>query len=92
MCLDQEALGSTVLVGTGCSLVIAIPVCTYINAFRFARWNSDYRYAIFRLRQTVRRQLGPPSSRVIGVPSRINLPADVEKSGPPCLEAVAKDR
>jgi hypothetical protein len=55
MYLDQEALGSAVLVGTGCSLVIAIPVCTYINAFRFARWNSDYRCAIFRLRQTVRR-------------------------------------
>jgi hypothetical protein len=41
MCLDQEAVGSMVIAGTGCSLVIAIPVYTYINALRFARWNSD---------------------------------------------------
>ena len=55
MCLNQGAAGSTLLVGTGCSLVIAMPVCIYINACRFSRWKSDYRRAIFRLRQTVRR-------------------------------------
>ena len=55
MCLNQQALGMTVLVSTGATLVIAIPVWAYIDALRFARWRSDYRRAILRLRQTVHR-------------------------------------
>lgn len=55
MCLDQQVLGVAVLVGTGCILVIAMPVWAYIDALRYARWSSDYRRAILRLRQTVHR-------------------------------------
>jgi hypothetical protein len=55
ICLNQQALEMTVLVSTGSTLVLAIPVWAYIDALRFARWSSDYRRAILRLRQTVHR-------------------------------------
>ena len=55
ICLNQRALEITVLVSTGSTLVIAVPVWAYIDALRFGRWSSDYRRAIFRLRQTVHR-------------------------------------
>jgi hypothetical protein len=55
MCLNQQALGMTVFVSTGATLVIAMPVWAYIDALRFACWRSDYRRAILRLRQTVHR-------------------------------------
>jgi len=51
--LNQQALEMTVLVSTGSTLAIAMPVWAYIDALRFARWSSDYRRAILRLRQTV---------------------------------------
>ena len=54
-CLNQRALEMTVLVSTGSIIVIAMPVWAYIDALRFARWSSDYRRAILRLRQTVHR-------------------------------------
>ena len=46
ICLDQRALEMTVLVRTGSTLVIAMPVWAYIDALRFGRWSSDYRRAI----------------------------------------------
>jgi hypothetical protein len=55
ICLNQQALEMTVLASTGFTLVIAMPVWAYIDALRFARWSSDYRRAILRLRQTVHR-------------------------------------
>ena len=55
ICLNQQELEMTVLVSTGSTLVIGMPVWAYIDALRFARWSSDYRRAILRLRQTVRR-------------------------------------
>ena len=55
ICLNQQDLEMTVLVSTGSTLVIGMPVWAYIDALRFARWSSDYRRAILRLRQTVRR-------------------------------------
>jgi hypothetical protein len=55
ICLNQQALEMTVLVSTGSTLVIGMPVWAYIDALRFARWSSDYRRAILRLRQTVHR-------------------------------------
>jgi hypothetical protein len=54
-CLNQQALETTALVSTGSTLVIAMPLWAYIDALRFARWSSDYRCAILRLRQTVYR-------------------------------------
>ena len=53
--LDQQALETTALVSTGSTLVIAMPLWAYVDALRFARWSSDYRRAILRLRQTVHR-------------------------------------
>ena len=53
--LNQQALEMTVLVSTGSTLAIAMPVWAYIDALRFARWSSDYRRAILRLRQSVHR-------------------------------------
>jgi hypothetical protein len=55
MFLNQQGLEMTVVVGMGCTFVAAMPVWAYLNARRFARWASDYRCAIFRLYQTVRR-------------------------------------
>jgi Na+/melibiose symporter-like transporter len=56
MCLTQQALvETTVLPGIGYTIVGAIPVWAYLDAVRYARWKSDYRRAIFRLLQTVRR-------------------------------------
>lgn len=55
ICLNQQALEMTVLVSIGSTLVIAMPVWAYIDALRYARWSSDYRRAILRLRQTVHR-------------------------------------
>jgi hypothetical protein len=55
ICLNQQALEMTALVSTGSTLLIAMPVWAYIDALRFARWSSDYRRAILRLRQTVHR-------------------------------------
>ena len=55
ICLNQRALEMTALLGTGSTLVIALPVWAYIDALRFGRWSSDYRRAILRLRQTVHR-------------------------------------
>jgi hypothetical protein len=55
MCLNQEALGMTVLVATGYTLLIVMPVWARLDALRFARWTSEYRRAISRLRQTVHR-------------------------------------
>ena len=55
ICLNQRALEMTVLVSTGSTLVIAMPVWAYIDALRFGRWSSDYRSAILRLRQTIHR-------------------------------------
>lgn len=55
ICINQPALEMTMLVSTGSTLVIAIPVWAYIDALRFARWSSDYRRAVLRLRQTVHR-------------------------------------
>ena len=55
MFLNQQVLEMIVLVGMGCTIVAAMPVWAYSDALRFARWASDYRCAIFRLYQTVRR-------------------------------------
>jgi len=55
ICINLPALEMTVLVSTGSTLVIAIPAWAYIDALRFARWSSDYRRAVLRLRQTVHR-------------------------------------
>jgi hypothetical protein len=46
---------TTVLPGIGCTIVAAMPTWAYLDAVRFARWNSDYSCAIFRLLQTVHR-------------------------------------
>src|ERR1700738_3517633 len=43
ICLNQQALEMTVLVSTGSTLVIGMPVWAYIDALRFARWSSDDR-------------------------------------------------
>jgi hypothetical protein len=53
--LNQHALEMTVLGSTGFTLVVAVPVWAFIDAWRLARWSSDYRRAILRLRQTVHR-------------------------------------
>jgi hypothetical protein len=55
MFLDQQSLGTTVLFAIGYTLVVIMPAWACLDALRFARWASDYRSAIFRLRQTVRR-------------------------------------
>ena len=55
MFLDQQSLGMTVLFATVYTLVVIMPAWARLDALRFARWASDYRSAIFRLRQTVRR-------------------------------------
>ena len=55
MFLDQQSLGMTVLFATGYTLVVIMPAWARLDALRFARWASDYRSAIFRLRRTVRR-------------------------------------
>jgi len=55
MFLDQQLLGMTVLFATGYTLFVVMPAWACFDALRFARWASDYRSAIFRLRQTVRR-------------------------------------
>jgi hypothetical protein len=47
---------TTVLPGIGCTIVAAMPTWAYLDAVRFARWNSDYSCAIFRLLQTVHRR------------------------------------
>jgi hypothetical protein len=42
MCLSWHALVETmVLPGIGCTIVAAMPTWAYLNAGRFARWNSD---------------------------------------------------
>src|SRR5580692_3513215 len=41
--LNQPALEMTVLSSTGFTLVAAVPVWFYIDAWRLARWSSDYR-------------------------------------------------
>ena len=55
MFLDQQSLGMTVLFATGYTLVVIMPAWARLDALRFARWSSDYRNALFRLRQTFRR-------------------------------------
>jgi hypothetical protein len=57
MCLSWHTLvETTVLPGIGCSILAAMPTWAYLDAVRFARWNSDYSCAIFRLLQTVHRR------------------------------------
>jgi hypothetical protein len=55
MFLDQQSLGMTVLFAAGYTLIVIMPAWARLDALRFARWSSDYRSALFRLRQTVRR-------------------------------------
>jgi hypothetical protein len=55
MFLDQQWWGMTLLFAAGYTLLFIIPAWACLDALRFARWASDYRSAIFRLRQTVRR-------------------------------------
>jgi hypothetical protein len=55
MFLDQQSLGMTVLFAAGYTLVVIMPAWARLDALRFARWSSDYRSALFRLRQTFRR-------------------------------------
>jgi hypothetical protein len=55
MCLGQEALAMTVLFATGYTLIVIMPAWAHLDALRFARWASDYRRAIYRLRQTAHR-------------------------------------
>jgi hypothetical protein len=55
MFLDQQFLAMTVLFATGYTLIVIMPAWARLDAWRFARWSSDYRSAIFRLRQTTRR-------------------------------------
>src|SRR5580693_587379 len=55
MFLDQQSLGMSVLFATGYTLLVIMPAWAWLDALRFARWASDYKSAIFRLRQTVRR-------------------------------------
>jgi hypothetical protein len=55
MFLDQQSLGTTVLFAAGYTLVVIMPAWARLDALRFARWMSNYRSALFRLRQTVRR-------------------------------------
>jgi hypothetical protein len=55
MFLNQQGIKMTVLVGVGCTIVAAMPLRAYLDALRVARWASEYRCAIFRLYQTVRR-------------------------------------
>ena len=54
MFLDQQSLGTTVLFAAGYTLVVIMPAWARLDALRFARWSSDYRSTLFRLRQTVR--------------------------------------
>ena len=57
VCLSWQALvETTMLPGIGCTIVAAMPTWAYLDAVRFARWNSDYSCAIFRLLQTVHRR------------------------------------
>jgi len=55
MFLDQQSLGMAVLFATGCTLIVIMPLWVRLDALRFTRWRSDYRSALHRLRQTVRR-------------------------------------
>jgi hypothetical protein len=55
MFLNQQSLGMTVLFAAGYTLVVIMPAWARLDALRFARWSSDYRNALFRLRQTFRR-------------------------------------
>ena len=55
MFLDQQSLRMTVLFATVYTLVVIMPAWARLDALRFARWSSDYRSTLFRLRQTVRR-------------------------------------
>ena len=59
MFLNQQSLGMAVLFATGFTLVVLMPAWASLDALRFARWASEYRSAIFRLCQTVRRQSAP---------------------------------
>jgi hypothetical protein len=52
----QESVGATVLAGSGGAVVAAVLAWAYLDAVRFARWNSDYSLAIFRLLHTVHRR------------------------------------
>ena len=57
LCLGgQPLVEMTVLSAFGFTVVAAMPAWAYLDAVRFARWNSDYSCAIFRLLQTVRRR------------------------------------
>jgi|ERR1700722_19584708 len=55
MLLDQQSLAMNVLFATGYTLIVIMPAWARWDAVRFVRWMSDYRSALFRLRQTVRR-------------------------------------
>jgi hypothetical protein len=55
ICLIPGAPAMGVLPAVGYVILTAIPVWSYLDAMRYARWNSDYRCAIVRLLQTARR-------------------------------------
>ena len=55
ICLIPQALEMGVFPAFGYIIVVSMPIWSYLDATRHARWNSDYRCAILRLLQTARR-------------------------------------
>jgi hypothetical protein len=55
ICLIPQALEMGVFPAVGYIIVASMPIWSYLDATRYARWNSDYRCAILRLLQTARR-------------------------------------
>ena len=54
ICLIPGAPAMGVLPAVGYVIILALPVWSYLDAMRYAQWNSDHRCAILRLLQTAR--------------------------------------
>jgi hypothetical protein len=55
ICLIPGWPAMAVLPAVGYVILTALPVWSYLDARRYARWSSDYRCAIFKLVKTARR-------------------------------------
>ena len=55
ICLIPQALEMGVFPAVGYIIVASMPVWSYLDATRYARWNSEYRCAFLRLLKTARR-------------------------------------
>ena len=55
ICLIPQALEMGIFPAFGYIIVASMPLWSYLDATRYARWNSDYRCAILRLLRTASR-------------------------------------